>query len=121
MASFNRIVLLGNLTRDPQLKYLPNQTAVTDFGLAMNRKYKAGNGEEREDVCFVDCAAFGKIGEVINQHCQKGKQLLVEGRLKYDTWEDKQSGGNRSKLSVVVESFSFVGGRTDGKEDDVPL
>lgn len=112
MASFNKVILVGNLTRDPQLKYLPNQTPVVEFGMAVNRKYTA-NGEQREDVCFVDCAAFGKPAEVINQYCQKGKQLLVEGRLKFDSWSDPQ-GGKRSKLSVVVEQFQFLGGKDDG-------
>jgi single-strand DNA-binding protein len=114
MASYNRVVLLGNMTRDPQLKYLPSQTPVCEFGLATNRKFKAANGEDREEVCFVDCAAFGKQAEVINQYCQKGKALLIEGRLKYDSWEDKQGGGKRSKLSVVIENFQFIGGRDGG-------
>ncbi len=79
MANFNKVVLLGNLTRDPQLKYLPSQTPVVEFGLAISRKFKAASGEMREDVCFVDCAAFGRTAEVINQYCQKGRPLLVEG------------------------------------------
>jgi single-strand DNA-binding protein len=114
MASYNRVILLGNLTRDPQLKYLPSQTPVCEFGLATNRKFKTGSGEEREEVCFVDCTAFGKQAEVINQYCQKGKGLMIEGRLKYDSWEDKQGGGKRSKLTVVIENFQFVGGRDGG-------
>src|SRR5690606_9783050 len=113
MASFNRVVLLGNLTRDPQLRYLPSQTPVVEFGLAMNRRYSVG-GEQREEVTFVDCAAFGKQAAVINQYCQKGKSILIEGRRKYDQWEDKQGGGKRSKLSVVVENFQFVGGSGGG-------
>src|SRR3954471_15614981 len=111
MSSFNKVILMGNLTRDPQLKYLPSQTPVVEFGIATNRRFKAQNGEEREEVTFVDCAAFGKQAEVIHQWCQKGKQLLVEGRLKYDTWEDKNGGGKRSKLTVVIENFQFIGGR----------
>ena len=111
MANVNRVILIGNLTRDPQLKYLPSQTAVVDFGMAMNRKFKGANGEDREDVVFVDVSAFGKQAEVINQYCQKGKQLYIEGRLKLDQWEDKQGGGKRTKLSVVVENFQFLGGR----------
>jgi single-strand DNA-binding protein len=111
MANVNRVILIGNLTRDPQLKYLPSQTAVAEFGLATNRKFKSATGEDREEVCFVDCTAFGKAGEIINQYCQKGKQLYIEGRLKFDSWEDKQGGGKRSKLSVVVENFQFLGGR----------
>lgn len=114
MASFNKVILLGNLTRDPQLRYLPSQTAVCDFGLACNRKFKGAQGEDREEVTFVDCTAFGKQAEVINQYCQKGKGLFVEGRLKFDQWEDKQGGGKRSKLSVVIENFQFIGGPGGG-------
>ena len=115
MSSFNRVILMGNLTRDPQLKYLPSNTPVVEFGLATNRKWKDSNGQDREDVCFVECAAFGKQAEVINQYCQKGRPLLVEGRLKYDQWEDKQGGGKRSKLSVVVENFQLLGDRAGGQ------
>jgi single-strand DNA-binding protein len=114
MANVNRVILIGNLTRDPQLKYLPSQTAVAEFGLATNRKFKSATGEDREEVCFVDCTAFGRSAEVINQYCQKGKQLYIEGRLKFDSWEDKQGGGKRSKLTVVIENFQFLGGRDGG-------
>src|SRR3954453_10657775 len=110
MANYNKIILVGNLTRDPQLKYLPSQMAVVEFGLAVNHKFRTKTGEDREEVLFIDCACFGKGGEIINQYCQKGKQILVEGRLKYDTWEDKQGGGKRSKHSVVVDNFQFLGG-----------
>lgn len=113
MASFNRIILVGNLTRDPAVKYLSNQTPVTEFGLAVNHKYRTKTGEEREEVLFIDCTCFGKGGEVINQYCKKGRPLLVEGRLKFDTWEDKQGGGKRSKHSVMVENFQFMGGGRD--------
>src|SRR5438067_9994889 len=114
MANFNKIILVGNLTRDPQLKYLPSQMAVVDFGLAVNHKFKTKTGEDHEEVLFIDCSCFGKGAEIINQYCTKGKQLLVEGRLKYDTWEDKQGGGKRSKHSVVVEQFQFLGGGQGG-------
>jgi len=114
MASYNKVILMGNLTRDPQLKYLPSQTAVAEFGLACNRKWKGANGEDREEVTFVDCTAWGKTGEVINQYFTKGKAIFIEGRLKLDQWEDKQGGGKRSKLSVVVENFQFVGPREGG-------
>src|SRR5271170_1340838 len=119
MASFNRVMLLGNLTRDPQMRYLPSQTPVTDFGLACNRKFKTATGEQREEVLFVDCSAFGRQAEVINQYCTKGKPLFIEGRLKLDTWEDKNGGGKRSKLSVVVENFQLLGGR-DGAPGGAP-
>ena len=114
MASFNQVILLGNLTRDPQLKYLPSQTAVVEFGLACNRKFKGQNGEDREEVTFVDCSAFGKQAEVLNQYCSKGKPLFLQGRLKYDSWEDKQGGGKRHKLTVVIENFQFIGSRDGG-------
>ena len=86
---------------------------VAEFGLAVNRKFTTKSGEDREEVLFVDCTVFGKQAEIINQYCRKGKPLLVEGRLKLDTWEDKQGGGKRSKHSVVVENFQFLGGRDD--------
>jgi single-strand DNA-binding protein len=114
MPSLNQVFLMGNVTRDPQLRQLPSQTVVAEFGLACNRKYRTADGEEREDVCFVDCTAFGKQAEVISQYCQKGKPIFVQGRLRYDSWDDKQSGAKRSKLTVVVEQFQFVGGR-DGQ------
>jgi single-strand DNA-binding protein len=115
MASFNRVLLMGNLTRDPQMKYLPSQTPVTEFGLAASRKFKAANGEMREDVVFVDCSAFGRTAEIINQYCTKGKPLFIEGRLKLDQWEDKNGGGKRSKLTVVVENVQLLGGRDGGQ------
>jgi single-strand DNA-binding protein len=118
MAGFNRVVLLGNLTRDPQLKYLPNNTAVCEFGLAVNRRWRDRDGNQREDVCFVDMAAFGRPGETINQYMSKGRQILVEGRLKFDSWTS-QDGTKRSKLSVVVENFTFVGTR-DASSGGVP-
>jgi len=116
MASFNKVLLMGNLTRDPQLKYLPSQTAVVEFGVACNRKFKTANGEDKEEVTFVDVTSFGKQAEVINQYFQKGKPIFIEGRLKFDSWEDKQGGGKRSKLTVVIENFQFVGGRDGGGE-----
>jgi single-strand DNA-binding protein len=114
MANYNKVILMGNLTRDPQLKYLPSQTAVVEFGMAINRKFRTPQGEDREEVCFVDCSSFGKQAEVINQYFQKGKPIFIEGRLKYDSWEDKNGGGKRSRLVVVVDRFEFVGGRDGG-------
>lgn len=108
MASFNKVILAGNLTRDPQLSYLPSNTPVVEFGLAMNRKWKAQNGEMREEVCFVDVRAYGRQAETLNQYVNKGKPLLVEGHLRYDTWEGKD-GQKRSKLYVVVDNFQFLG------------
>ena len=114
MANYNRIILVGNLTRDPQLKYLPSQMPVVEFGLAVNHRWRSKDGQDREDVLFIDCSCFGKGAEVINTYCQKGKQLLVEGRLKLDVWEDKQGGGKRSKHTVVVENFQLMGSRGEG-------
>jgi single-strand DNA-binding protein len=112
MAGFNKVILLGNLTRDPQLRYLPNNTAVCDFGLAVNRRWRDRDGNQRDEVCFVDVAAFGRPAEVINQYMSKGRQMLVEGRLKFDSWTG-QDGQKRSKHSIVVDNFQFVGARED--------
>jgi single-strand DNA-binding protein len=113
MPSVNKVIIVGNLTRDPVTKQLPTQSMVTEFGLAMNRKFKAPDGEDREEVCFVDCAAFGRQAEVIQKYCKKGKSLYIEGRLRFDSWDDKNGHGKRSKLSVVVENFQFLGGRDE--------
>lgn len=107
MANFNRIILIGNLTRDPQLSYLPSQTPVCEFGLAVNRKWMK-DGQKREEVCFIDCQCFGKSAETLNQYTKKGDPLLVEGRLKFDSWEG-QDGQKRSKHRVAIESFQFLG------------
>lgn len=122
MPGFNKVMLIGNLTRDPQIKHLPSGTVVAEFGIATSRKYKSASGEDKEDTAFVDCAAFGKQAEVIGQFCQKGKPLFIEGRLKFDSWEDKIGGGKRSKLSVVVENFQFLGsrGREPSDDDNAP-
>ena len=113
MPSFNKVMLMGNLTRDPQLKHLANSTVVAEFGLACNRRYRTAAGEDKEEVAFVDCTAFGRQAETIGQYCTKGKPLFVEGRLKYDQWDDKNGGGKRSKVSVIVENFQFLGGKGD--------
>ncbi|MCD6174609.1 MAG: single-stranded DNA-binding protein [Planctomycetes bacterium] len=107
MASFNKVILIGNLTRDPQLSFLPSQTPVVEFGLASSRKYKKQDGTLCEDTCFVECQMFGKRAEVINQYLKKGDPLFVEGRLKFDSWE--KDGQKRSKLRVFVENFEFLG------------
>jgi len=113
MANYNKVILLGNLTRDPQLSYTPNQTAVVDFGLATNRKWTGQDGSAREETCFVDCRSFGKSAENINKYCQKGRPLLVEGRLTFDSWQ-AQDGSKRSKLRVTVERFQFIGSAGGG-------
>lgn len=108
MASYNRIVLVGNLTRDPELSYTPANTAVCKFGIATNRKWKDREGNEREEVCFVDCTLFGRGGEVFNQYMNKGRQVLVEGRLELNQWTTPE-GDKRSKHGVFVENFTFLG------------
>jgi len=113
MASYNRVILMGNLTRDPELRYLPNNTPVVNFGMAMNRRYKDANGEQQEEATFVDCEAFARRAEVINQYMEKGRSLMVEGRLKLDQWQN-QEGQNRSKLKVIVENFTFTDSRSGG-------
>ncbi|NOX59672.1 MAG: single-stranded DNA-binding protein [Planctomycetes bacterium] len=113
MASYNKVILMGNLTRDPQLTYTSSNTAVCKFGLAMNHTWKDRNtGEKKEQVAFVDCVCFGRSGEVINQYMAKGRSLHVDGRLSFSQWEG-QDGSKRSKLEVVVENFTFVGGGGD--------
>src|SRR3954447_11737954 len=117
MASFNKVILAGNLTRDPELRYTPKGTAVAKIGMAMNRVWKSETGENKEEVTFVDVEAWGRQAEVIGQYLKKGRPLLVEGRLRLDTWEDKNTHQKVSKLKVVLESFSFLdsgGGRGDG-------
>jgi single-strand DNA-binding protein len=109
MASYNKVLLLGNLTRDPQLSYTPNQTAVVDFGLATNRKWTGQDGSQREETCFVDCRAFGRTAENINKFFSKGKPIFIEGRLTYDAWT-AQDGSKKSKLRVTVENFHFLPG-----------
>jgi len=115
MANYNKVILLGNLTRDPQLSYTPNQTAVVDFGLATNRKWTGQDGTAREETCFVDCRAFGRSAENINKYCQKGRPLLVEGRLTFDSWQ-AQDGSRRSRLRVTVERFQFIGSAGGGTD-----
>ena len=108
MANFNKVILAGNMTRDPELRYTPKGTAIAKFGLAINRNWTGEDGQKREEVTFVDVDAFGKQAEVIGQYLRKGRPVLVEGRLKLDQWDDKQTGQKRSRLGVVLESFSFL-------------
>lgn len=108
MASFNKVILCGNLTRDPELKYTPKGTAVARFTLAVNRSHAGEDGKKKEEVSFIDVDAWGRQGEVISQYMKKGRPLLVEGRLKQESWEDKNTKQKQSKLKVVLESFSFI-------------
>jgi single-strand DNA-binding protein len=115
MAAFNKVILVGNLTRDPELRYTPKGTAVAKLGMAINRVWKNDAGESKEEVTFVDVDAFGKQAETLAQYMRKGRQILVEGRLKLDQWDDKQTGQKRSRMGVVLETFTFLG---SGNRDD---
>jgi single-strand DNA-binding protein len=108
MASYNKVILLGNLTREPQIRYTPSQTPVADFGLATNRRWKGQDGTERTETCFVDCTMFGRRAEVIGKYFHKGTPIFVEGRLTFESWQG-QDGVKRSKLKVTIENFEFVG------------
>jgi single-strand DNA-binding protein len=112
VANFNKVILLGNLTRDVELRHTQSGQALAKFGMAINRKFTA-NGEQKETTCFVDLTAWGRQAEVLSQYVKKGSQLFIEGRLEYSTWEG-QDGGKKSKLEVVVENFQFVGSRSGG-------
>lgn len=109
---FNKVILMGNLTRDPETRQTPNGQSVTNFSLAVNRTWKGQDGSTQEQVSFIDCVAWGRQGEVIAQYMQKGRPILVEGRLDQRSWE--QDGQKRSKIEVVVDNFNFVGGGNDG-------
>lgn len=107
MPNFNRVILAGHMTRDPSLKYLPGNTAVCEFGLAVNHKWRDKNGDSKQEVCFVDCTAWGKTAELVNKYCAKGRAILVEGRLKLQSWT-AQDGTKRSKHSVHVDNVQFL-------------
>jgi single-strand DNA-binding protein len=114
MASFNKVIIMGNLTRDPQVRYTPNQTAVTDLGLAVNRTwYDKGSQQKREEVTFIDVTLWGRQAEVAGEYLSKGRSVLIEGRLHLDSWDDKETGQKRSKLKVVCENMTMVGGRNE--------
>jgi single-strand DNA-binding protein len=119
MASFNRVILLGNLTRDPQVRYTPGGTAVSEIGLAVNRTwFDQKTNSKREEVTFVDVTLWGRQAEVAGEYLSKGRQVLIEGRLQLDSWEDKESGQKRSKLRVVCENMTMVGSRGDGSRGE---
>lgn len=113
MANFNKVILLGNLTRDVEVKAIAGGQSVAKIGLAVNRRYRTKEGEEREDTTFVDCEAWGRTAEVMGQYLRKGQPVFIEGRLKLDQWEDKD-GNKRSQLRVVIENFQFVGAKDGG-------
>jgi single-strand DNA-binding protein len=114
MASYNKVFLLGNLTRDPEVRYTPKGSAVADLGIAVNRQYTLDSGEKREEVTFVDVTLWGRQAEVAGEYLKKGRSVFIEGRLQLDTWDDKQSGQKRSKLKVIGEMMQMLGGRPGG-------
>lgn len=118
MASFNKVILMGNLTRDPEVRYTPKGSAVTDIGLAVNRVYSTDQGEKREETTFVDITLWGRTAEIAGEYLKKGRPVLIEGRLQLDSWDDKQSGQKRSKLKVIGESMQLLGGRGGGEGGD---
>ena len=116
MPNLNKVMLMGNLTRDPEIKYTPKGTAIANFGIAVNRTYTPEGGEKREEVTFIDLEAFGRTAEIIGEYFKKGRPIFIEGRLKLDQWDDKTTGKKMSKLRVVVDSFEFLGSREGGGE-----
>jgi single-strand DNA-binding protein len=111
MANLNRVLLLGNVTRDPEVRYTPKGSAVCDLGIAVNRAYTTDSGEKREEVTFVDVTLWGRTAEVASEYLKKGRPVFIEGRLQMDTWDDKQTGQKRSRLRVVAENMQLLGGR----------
>ena len=111
MPGFNKVIIMGNLTRDPMQRALPSGAIVVDFGVACNRRFRTPQGEDREDTCFLDVSAFGRTGEIVQQYCRKGSPIMVEGRLRFDQWVDKNTGTNRSRLTVVAETIQLLGSR----------
>src|SRR6185436_448323 len=116
MANFNKVILAGNLTRDPELRYTPKGMAIAKIGLAVNRNWTSESGEKKEEVTFVDVDIFGRTAENVAQYMKKGRPILIEGRLRLDQWDDKQTGQKRSRLGVVAETVQFLGSPTGGGE-----
>jgi single-strand DNA-binding protein len=115
MANLNRVLLIGNLTRDPEVRYTPKGTAVADIGIAVNRVYSGEDGEKKEEVTFVDVTLWGRQAEVAQEYLKKGRQVFIEGRLQLDTWDDKQTGQKRSRLRVVAENMQMLGSRGESE------
>ncbi len=115
MANLNRVLLIGNLTRDPEVRYTPKGTAVADIGIAVNRVYSGEDGEKKEEVTFVDVTLWGRQAEVAQEYLKKGRQVFIEGRLQLDSWDDKQTGQKRSRLRVVAENMQMLGSRGDSE------
>ena len=120
MASFNKVILVGNLTRDPELRYTPKGMAIAKIGLAVNRVWTNEAGEKKEEVTFVDVDVFGRTAENVGQYMRKGRPILIEGRLRLDQWDDKQTGQKKSKLGVVAETVQFLGSAQGGGEGGAP-
>ena len=120
MASFNKVILVGNLTRDPELRYTPKGTAIAKIGVAVNRVWTNEAGEKKEEVTFVDVDVFGRTAENVGQYMRKGRPILVEGRLRLDQWDDKQTGQKKSKLGVVAETVQFLGSAPGAGEGSTP-
>lgn len=120
MASFNKVILVGHLTRDPEVKYLPSGTAVAELGLALNRTWKDANGGNKEDVTFVNVTMWGRTAEIAGQYLTKGRPVLIEGRLQLDSWTDKDTGNKRTKLKVVGEHMTMLGSKGGGEQSQEP-
>lgn len=114
MPNLNRVLLMGNITRDIELKFTPKGTAIADFSLAINRTYTPDGGEKREETTFVGCVAFGRVAEIIGEYCKKGNPLYVEGRLTQESWDDKTTGEKKSKTKVTVENIQLLGSKNEG-------
>ena len=117
MANLNRVLLLGNVTRDPEVRYTPKGSAVCDLGIAVNRAYTTDSGEKSEEVTFVDVTLWGRTAEIASEYLKKGRPVFIEGRLQMDTWDDKQTGQKRTRLRVVAENMQLLGGRPQGGAD----
>ena len=114
MPNYNKVMLMGRLTRDPEVRFLANGTAVTNIGLAVNRNWRNQDGQSQEEVTFVDVTAFGKRGEAVGQYLKKGRPIFIEGHLRMDQWDDKQTGQKRSKLAIIMDAFEFIDSRGEG-------
>ncbi|MBA3961403.1 MAG: single-stranded DNA-binding protein [Chthoniobacterales bacterium] len=114
MANFNKVMLMGNLTRDPEIRYTPKGTAVCEIGLAINRYFSGEGGDKREETTFVDVTLWGRTAEIAQEYLKKGRPVFIEGRLQLDSWEDKTSGQKRNKLRVVAEGMQLIGSRDSG-------
>lgn len=120
MPNLNKVILVGNLTRDPELKHLPSGAVLSQFGLAINRRWKGKDGQQKDEVAFIECTAWGRLAEIIAQYLAKGRPALVEGHLTQDRWEDKATGKKMSRLFVTVENVQFLGSRNEGSRDSEP-